>query len=202
LDIGKVAHIMEKAGAIGLSILTEPNYFQGSYKNLELAIKNTSIPCLMKDFIIDEIQIKMASYLGASNVLLINSIIELEDFYKLAVKYNLEPLIEIHEEQEIKDLKKLVEVGYTPKLIGVNNRNLHTLNIDLQTSQKLIPLIKREIRDDVIIVSESGIQSYKDVIKLKKYGADAFLIGTLIMQSKNIRETIKNLRGKGGNYSA
>lgn len=196
INAKEISTLMEKSGAIGLSILTEPNYFQGSYKNLKIAVENTSIPCLMKDFVMDEIQFKIAAHLGATNILLINSIIELEAFYELAMKYNLEPLIEIHSENELKDIEHLIEIGYSPKLIGVNNRNLHTLEINLDTSQKIIPKIKERLGEDLIIISESGIQSYKDILRLQRAKADAFLIGTLIMQSENISKMIKSLRGE------
>ncbi|MFO8019843.1 MAG: indole-3-glycerol-phosphate synthase [Promethearchaeia archaeon] len=196
LDIKKISTQMEEAGAVGLSVLTEPNYFQGSYSNLDIAVKNTSIPCLMKDFVVDEIQFKIASRLGATNILLINSIIDLERFYDLAIQYDLEPLIEIHDEKELEDIARLLEIGYSPKLIGVNNRDLQTLKINLDTSRELIPKIKKELREDLIIISESGIQSYGDIINLKRYKVDAFLIGTLIMQSENKTEKIHLLRGK------
>lgn len=197
LNVKELSKEMENAGAIGLSVLTEPNYFYGSYKNLSLAIENTSLPCLMKDFIIDEFQIRKAAQLGASNVLLINSIINLQEFYAISIEHNLEPLIEIHEEREIEDIKDLIEIGYHPKLIGVNNRNLTNLKINLETSHKLIPRIKKELGEDLRVISESGIQSYEEILKLQRSGADAFLIGTLIMQSNNMGEIIGNLRGKG-----
>ena len=195
IDIKQTVLEMQDAGVIGLSILTEPNYFNGSYENLQIAVNNTKIPCLMKDFVVDEIQFKIARQLGASNILLINSIIDLSEFYTLAQKYELEPLIEIHDVEEIKDIFKLIDSGFNPKLIGVNNRNLKTLEIDLNISKKIIPILKEHFADNVQIISESGIHSNKDINFLQNSGADAFLIGSSIMKSNSIKDKIFELRG-------
>lgn len=195
LDIKKIAREMESSGVVGLSILTEPNYFNGSYENLKLAIENTKLPCLMKDFVIDPVQYKIASQLGATNILIINSICNLEDNYRSAVDYGLEPLIEIHEVQELLDVKHLFEIGLKPKLIGVNNRNLKTLKINLNTSKEIIPKVKAEFGNDIVVVSESGVNTIDDINYLLEYQADAFLIGSSIMKSDNIKEKILTLRG-------
>lgn len=194
-NVTELAKKMEKGGAVGLSVLTEPNYFDGGYENLSSAINSTNLPCLMKDFVIDEIQLKIASALGATNILLINSIINLELFYPFALKYGLEPLIEIHQEEEINDLRRLRDKGYNPTLIGVNNRDLKSLDIDISNSIKLIPLIKDMLGDDVCVISESGIHNYKDIQKLRSSGANGFLVGTSIMQADNITNKIQALRG-------
>ena len=195
LDIKKIAREMESSGVAGLSILTEPNYFNGSYENLKLAIENTKLPCLMKDFVIDPVQYKIASQLGATNILIINSICNLEDNYRSAVESSLEPLIEIHEVQELRDIKHLFEIGLKPKLIGVNNRNLKTLKINLNTSKEIIPKVKAEFGNDIVVVSESGVNTIDDINYLLEYQADAFLIGSSIMKSDNIKEKILTLRG-------
>ena len=195
LDIKKIAREMESSGVVGLSILTEPNYFNGSYENLKLAIENTKLPCLMKDFVIDPVQYKIASQLGATNILIINSICNLEDNYRSAVEYGLEPLIEIHDVQELLDIERLFEIGLKPKLIGVNNRNLKTLKINLNTSKEIIPKVKAEFGTDIVVVSESGVNNIDDINYLLEYQADAFLIGSSIMKSDNIKEKILTLRG-------
>ena len=195
LDIKKIAREMESSGVAGLSILTEPNYFNGSYENLKLAIENTKLPCLMKDFVIDPVQYKIASQLGATNILIINSICNLEDNFRSAVESGLEPLIEIHEVQELLDIKHLFEIGLKPKLIGVNNRNLKTLKINLNTSKEIIPKVKAEFGNDIVVVSESGVNTIDDINYLLEYQADAFLIGSSIMKSDNIKEKILTLRG-------
>ncbi|TFF97953.1 MAG: indole-3-glycerol-phosphate synthase [Promethearchaeota archaeon] len=195
MDVKAIVRQMESSGVIGLSVLTEPNFFNGSYENLRTAIKSTNLPCLMKDFIIDEIQLKIAKEIGTTNILLINSIIDLSVFYPLCLKYNLEPLIEIHELSEIEDIRYLIDIGFNPKLIGVNNRNLKNLEIRLQNSLNIIPKLKQEFGYDKIIISESGINTYKDIEFLKSAEADAFLVGSSIMKSKNIRKKIRQLRG-------
>ena len=195
LDIKEIAKEMESSGVVGLSILTEPNYFNGSYENLKLAIENTKLPCLMKDFVVDPVQYMIASQLGATNILIINSISNLEADYRLAIDYGLEPLIEIHDMDEIKDIHHLYDIGFKPTLIGVNNRNLKTLEIDLNTSKVIIPKIKEEFGDKIQVISESGINTGNDIKSLLMYKANAFLIGSSIMKSRDIREKILSLRG-------
>lgn len=195
MNIPEIARTMEESGAIGLSILTEPIYFNGSFLNLYLASKGTSIPCLMKDFVFSEEQFEVANIMGATNILLINLLGNLEEMYELSKKYNLEPLIEIHGITEIKDLEQLNEVGIDPPLIGVNNRNLKTLQIDLKTSEILIPEVKKLYDGNVSIIAESGVNSFEDIKYLQSCGADAFLIGSSIMQSDDIKQKILQLRG-------
>jgi len=195
IDVREIAKIMEDAGVIGLSVLTEPNYFNGSYNNLKIAIESTKLPCLMKDFVIDEIQFQIASNLGATNILLINDICKLEKMFELALEYNLEPLIEIHDIAEINDIKHLIEIGFIPKLIGVNNRNLKTLKIDLNNSKIIIPKIKEYVENDAKVISESGINTIEEINSLLSFKTDAFLIGSSIMKSNNIKEKIISLRG-------
>lgn len=195
IDVKGTAIEMEIAGVVGLSVLTEPNYFNGSYENLKLAVENTNLPCLMKDFVVDELQFKVASKLGATNILLINSIVDLIKFYSLAQNYHLETLIEIHDVKEINDLRELFDAGFNPKLFGVNNRNLKTLEIDLNTSRRIIPKLKEEFGEEIQVISESGINSPNDIKHVQPSGANAFLIGSSIMKSNNIKEKIFELRG-------
>ncbi len=197
IDIPKVAKEMENAGVVGLSILTEPNYFNGSYDNLRSAVEATKIPCLMKDFIIDSVQCFIAYQLGATNILLINAIKDhkLEDMVKTAIECRLEPLIEIHNVEEINDLKHLVDIGLPPTLVGVNNRNLKTLEINLNTSKEIIPKLKQEFGENLVVISESGINTYEDIQFLEPSGADGYLVGSAIMKSDNIYDKILSLRG-------
>jgi len=195
MDVGQVAKIMEEAGVVGISILTEPNYFKGSFSNLKLISENTSVPLLMKDFVFNDFQFKVARAYGASNILLINKLGNLEMMYSLALEHNLEPLIEIHTKEEINDLIKLEEIGLKPKLVGVNNRNLDTMKIDLNTSQILIPKVKEALGEETIVISESGIRTIFDITNLLPWLADGFLIGSSIMKAENIRNQILKLRG-------
>ena len=186
---------MESSGVVGLSVLTEPNYFNGSYENLRLAVMNTKLPCLMKDSVVNPVQFKIAAQIGATNILLINLICNTKEMCRLAVNHDLEPLIEIHEIEEIKDIRNLFEIGFEPKLVGVNNRNLKTLNIDLKTSKEIIPKLKEEFGEKIQIICESGINSIEDIDFIRPTGADAFLIGSSIMQSNSIKKKILELRG-------
>jgi indole-3-glycerol phosphate synthase len=195
MNITELGHRMEESGAVGISVLTEPIYFNGSFLNLFLALKETSIPCLMKDFVFSELQFKLAEDIGATNILLINLLGNLEEMYELSKEYNLEPLIEIHHITEIKDLEQLNEVGIVPPLIGVNNRNLRTLQIDLKTSELIIPEVKKVYDGNVSIIAESGVNNFDDIKYLQSCGADAFLIGSSIMQSDDIKQKILQLRG-------
>jgi len=195
INISEVAHSMEESGVIGLSVLTEPIYFNGSFLNLYLALIGTSIPCLMKDFVFSEVQFKIARDFGATNILLINLLGNLEEMYELSKEFELEPLIEIHDITEIKDLMCLKEIGIIPPLIGVNNRNLKTLNVDLNTSKLLIPEVKKLYNGKVSVISESGVNSFDDIKFLQSCGADGFLVGSSIMQSNDIKKQILYLRG-------
>ena len=195
VDVKSVAKEMESSGAIGISVLTETNYFNGSYDNLKSAVSSTKIPCLMKDFVVDPIQYKIAAALGATNILIINSICDLEKHFQLTMENGLEPLIEIHDVEEIRDIQHLFDIGFDPKLIGVNNRNLNSMKIDLNTSKEIIPLLKQDFGKKVQVVSESGINSLEDIKYIQPSGADAFLIGSSIMHSDNIKEKILELRG-------
>jgi indole-3-glycerol phosphate synthase len=195
INITEIARTMEESGAIGLSVLTEPIYFNGSFLNLYLASKGTSIPCLMKDFVFSKDQFEVARIMGAANILLINLLGNLERMYELSKEYNLEPLIEIHDINEIKDLEGLNEIGIVPPLIGVNNRNLKTLQVDLKTSELLIPEVKKLYDGNVLIIAESGVNGFDDIKFLQSCGADAFLIGSSIMQSDDIKQKILQLRG-------
>jgi len=195
IDTKAIAQEMESSGVVGLSILTEPNFFNGSYENLKLGVENTKLPCLMKDFVVDPVQYMIASQLGATNILIINSICNLEESYRSALDYGLEPLIEIHEVEELRDIKHLFDIGLKPKLIGVNNRNLKTLEINLNTSKEIIPKLKAKFGEEIVIISESGVNNINDINFLLQYQADAFLVGSSIMKSDNIKEKILTLRG-------
>ena len=118
-----------------------------------------------------------------------------EEMYELSIEFDLEPLIEIHEITEIKALMHLKEIGIIPPLIGVNNRDLKTLEVDLNTSKLLIPKIKKLYDGKVSVISESGIKSFDDIKFLQSCGADGFLIGSSIMQSNDIKQKILYLRG-------
>jgi len=172
--------------ASAISILTEEKFFQGQLKYLTQVRSVTHIPLLAKDFFIDEYQIYSAERAGADAILLIAAILtdaKLIKFLKLTQKLNLAALVEVHDEAELKRALKA-----NAKIIGINNRNLKTFKIDLNTTLQLAPKIPTE----KIIVSESGINSCADITKLHGV-VDAVLIGTAFMKAQNIKKEIKKI---------
>jgi len=189
LGAAKTALEMESAGAAAISVLTEPKYFGGSLEDLTQATRSVGIPVLRKDFIVDLNQLGESVLYGADAVLLIASILgaETEYFVDVAHELGLECLVEIHTEADLN-----YALDSRAKLIGVNNRDLSTLKVDLNTTEKLAPKISKSR----LIVAESGVSSRKDVERMKKAGAKAVLVGTSIMKSNNLRKKIMELSGK------
>jgi len=188
-----IAKTMADHGATGISVLTQPSLFEGSPKYLA-TIRETlpNMPLLMKDIIVSSVQIDAGKKVGADCVLLIKSVFDnhlaedgLEKLLQYAKKRDLEVLIEVHTEQELKDILKEKH-----GLIGINNRNLDNLQVDIKNTEKLL---KRYDKGNAVIVSESGISSPEDIRYLKRAGADAFLVGTSIMQTANIADKISEL---------
>lgn len=186
LDIAKD---YEKSGATAISCLTEPFYFMGDDKYLEEITQNVKIPVLRKDFFVDEYMIYEAKLLGASAILLICSILtdeQLQKFYDIANELGLSAIFEVHDEEETKRALKC-----SPKIIGVNNRNLKTFEVDLNNSVNLRKLVTNE----VIFISESGIKTPDDIKLLRENNVDGVLIGETFMKSENIYEKLQKLRG-------
>lgn len=184
----EIAEAYEKAGADAISCLTEEHYFMGSSRYLENIRKEINLPILRKDFIFDEYQIYEARCIGADAILLISAILDTDTMIKfknIADSLCLDCLFEIHNEEE---LKKILPAN--PEIIGINNRNLKTFEVDLKHTAELsakIPL-------DCIKISESGIKDNNDMKSVRSYGADAVLIGETLMRSGNIAETMSHLR--------
>ncbi len=186
----EIAKIYDSCGVSAISVLTEVEYFKGSIEYLKAVQSVTSIPLLMKDFIIDEYQIYEASIAGASAILLIAAILtktEIRSFFILAHQLGMDAVVEVHDDEE---LEKVLSCDVD--IIGVNNRNLKTFQVDLNTSIKL----KKQIPPNKIIVSESGIKNREDILRLKEAGFNAVLIGETFMQSQNIKEKIEELWNK------
>ncbi len=175
----------ETAGAKGVSILTDSNFFGGSLDDLLVAEKTVSIPILRKEFIIDPYQIYEAKAYGADAILLIAACLsaeELKQFSHLAKSLKLDVLLEVHNLEELqKSLLPNVD------MIGVNNRNLKTFKVNLETSKKL----SKEIPSDFVKISESGISDVETIKDLRKYGFEGFLIGENFMKTENPGETAK-----------
>ena len=167
----EIAKEYETAGADCISVLTEPKWFLGNDEYLKEIAEAVSIPCLRKDFTVDEYQIYQAKVLGASAVLLICSILtedQMKDYIRICDSIGLSALVEAHDEQE---LKTALNTG--ARIIGVNNRNLKDFSVDTDNSRRLRELIP----PNVLFVSESGVRTAEDVAALRKIGADAVLIG-------------------------
>jgi indole-3-glycerol phosphate synthase len=195
-DLFNISRDMIKGGAAGLSVLTQKYLFNGSLTNFIVIRQDTSIPMLMKDIIVSEIQLDCAKKIGADYILLIMSIFDknlaegdLDRFVKYAHKKGLNVLFEVHHEQEFNEILKF-NLG-KEDLIGINNRNLDNLKIDLQITENLL---KKFNKGKNVIVSESGINDSNQIKQLKNAGADAFLIGTSIMEkNEQITRKIKEL---------
>lgn len=187
ISINEIITGYNNANVCGISVLTDKDYFGGSLNDLRNARKLTNIPILRKEFIIDEYQIIEAKANGADVILLIAACLEkdqIKSFSSLAKEIGLEVLIEIHDENELK--KCLTD---TIDIIGVNNRNLKTFEVDINTSIKLSNMIPKKFTK----ISESGISNYNEIIKLRKYGFKGFLIGELFMKKNNPGKEVFNL---------
>lgn len=183
----KIAKIYEKNGASAISVLTDENYFKGSFEYLKKIKEATKkVPILCKDFIVSEYQIFKAREYGADAILLIAKLLsetQLKQFLFVARSLGMESLVEIHNEEELKKVLKT-----DAKIIGINNRNLSNFTIDLETTNRLVKMIPK----DKIIVAESGISSREDLKKLDKK-VNAILVGSALMSSKNITKKIHEL---------
>lgn len=176
-----------KEGASALSILTETDYFDGSVADLKKARKGNACPILRKDFTVDEYQVLQTKALGADVLLLIAAALEkkqLKSLYDLAKSIGLEVLFEVHEESELDKLPG------DDLLIGVNNRNLKSMKVDLQTSFALADILSK----DFTLVSESGIRRAEEILLLQKMGYAGFLMGTHFMQTEHPSEALRILR--------
>ncbi len=183
----EIANIYQNEGASAISVLTERKYFEGNLDYLRKVKAEISIPVLRKDFIFDPYQICESKVYGADAVLLIAAILKLNDLKKLlSLTYELgmDALVEVHTRDE---LQKALDAD--ADIVGINNRNLDTLEIDLKTTEELAKLIP----SDKIIVSESGIKTREDIERLKKAGARAFLVGESLMRSQDIGAKMREL---------
>lgn len=185
----EIARDYEAAGADAVSVLTEPDYFQGNDRYLSEIRQQVKIPLLRKDFVVDPYQIYEAKVLGAHAVLLICALLTVEDlsrYIEICTELGLSALVEAHTEQEV-----LAAVASGANIIGVNNRDLKTFKVDLETSLKLRPLVPA----DRVFVAESGIQTAEDIRRLRDAKVDAVLIGETLMRSENKKAAMDALKG-------
>ncbi len=186
-DPATLARELEQAGAAALSVLTDEEFFQGSLGNLRTGSASTRIPCLRKDFIVDEFQLLEARANCADAVLLIVAALEETELKALAAKaveYELDVLCEVHDAEE---LSRAVDAGCG--IIGVNNRDLKTFKVELATALRLA----EQIPSDVLAVAESGIESGADIARLRAAGYGAFLIGETLMRAARPGEALRGL---------
>jgi indole-3-glycerol phosphate synthase len=186
-DSESLAEELERAGAAALSVLTDHEFFQGSLENLRRASASTKLPCLRKDFMVDEFQLLEARANNADAVLLIVAALsdaELKMLAGRAADYQLDVLCEVHDEDE---LQRAVDAGCT--LIGVNSRDLRTFKVDLDTTLRMAHSISKE----ALRVAESGINTGADIARLRSAGYQAFLIGESLMRTDAPGETLREL---------
>ena len=186
LDIAKE---YEAAGADCISVLTEPRWFLGSDLYLSQIAERTGIPCLRKDFTVDEFMIFEARLLGAKAVLLICSILsptQLAKYLGICDELGMTALVEAHDADEVK-----TALSAGAKVIGVNNRNLSDFTVDTSNSSRLRELVP----ESVLFVSESGVRSREDILRLEQAGADAVLVGETLMRAESITDKLRELKG-------
>lgn len=185
-----IARDYEAAGAAAISCLTEPFWFGGSDAYLQEIAQEVSIPVLRKDFTVDPYMIYEAKVLGAAAILLICSILsdaELAEYHALADALGLSVLVEAHDADEV---RRAAAIG--ARIIGVNNRNLKTFDVDVENSIRLRPLAP----ESCVFVSESGIQTAEDIARLHQNGTDAVLIGETLMRAPDKKTALDALRGR------
>lgn len=181
----------EDGGAACLSVLTDRKYFGGGIKHLQMAKAAVSLPVLRKDFILDEWQIFQSRAMGADAILLIAALLngkKMQQLAKLAMILGMAVLIETHDDEEVQ-----TALTVPGALIGINNRNLRTFVVDINTAIRLIPIIRR-IDPNRLIIAESGVKNYDDIDKMQN--ADAFLIGETLMRAPKPGEALKELFNK------
>jgi indole-3-glycerol phosphate synthase len=190
IDPAEIASEMVAGGAIGISVLTEPVHFKGELDSISRVREAVNAPILMKDIIIDPVQVEAASSTRADTILLIKALFNrdhcsygLDEMIALAHGMGLEVLLETHTDQEFREA-----LQSETDLIGINNRNLKTLEVGLGVTERILE--SHDIEDRVI-VSESGIKTPQNLLRLRETGARAFLIGSTLMQNDDIREGVR-----------
>lgn len=186
-NVEEIAESYEQAGAACLSVLTDKEYFQGHEDYLKAARGASSLPIIRKDFMVDEYQIYEARTLPCDAILLIAAALskgQMQDYLGLAEELGMDVLVEVHNQQELD-----VALELNTSLIGINNRDLHTFEVSLETTLEL----KKQIPEDKIIITESGILASQDVAKMRENKVLGFLVGEAFMRAKNPGEALEKL---------
>jgi indole-3-glycerol phosphate synthase len=191
-DVKKIALAMEKGGAVGISVLTEPKHFRGSLEAFVEVRNHVRLPLLMKDIIVSRGQIDAAAKMGANAVLLIEPLFrrgycecDVHGIIEYAHSLGLEVLLEAHTQEEFSSA-----LDTEADLVGINNRDLKTLEVNLETTRRILA---GNCAEEKLVVSESGIQTPADIRFLHECGADAFLVGSHVMKADNIEEKVREL---------
>jgi len=177
----------DQNGAAAISVLTDQEFFKGHLNDLAVVRRAVKVPVLRKDFLIDEFQVYQSRAAGADAILLITAVlddVQLDDFYSLISDFDLAALVEVHNEQELERALRI-----SPQIIGINNRDLKTFEVDLDTTARLIKLIPPEIT----VVAESGIFTGDDVRKMGELGVHAVLVGEALVKAENIAAQVRDL---------
>ncbi|PFM62210.1 indole-3-glycerol-phosphate synthase [Bacillus cereus] len=181
VDVLRQVKTYEECGAGAVSVLTDSQFFKGSFHDLQTARAESNIPLLCKDFIIDKIQIDRAYEAGADLILLIVAALtkeKLKELYNYVLEIGLEAIVEVHDERELE-----IAIELNPHVIGINNRNLKTFEVDVSQTEKLG---KRLNEEKLLWISESGIHSKEDIIRVKRAGAKGVLVGEALMTTSSI----------------
>ena len=193
--VGMIAEAYQRGGVVGISVLTEPKHFQGRLEYVTEVKKSVTLPVLMKDIIIDTVQIDAAERSGADSILLMASLFmpgsstpPLDRMIHHAHDLRLEVLLEAHTDEEFKS-----SLETEADLVGINNRDLDTLDVSLDTSRAL--LRKQYDTHSKPVICESGISKRSEMLELSSLGADGFLVGSAIMRSKHVEQAVRSLTG-------
>lgn len=194
-DAVAIAKIYQEAGASCLSVLTDEPYFQGHDDYFKSVHQNVDLPLIRKDFMIEPYQIYESRALGADCILLIMAALSDEhakELYDLSTELQMDVLVEVHDQDELDRALKL-----SPQMVGVNSRNLKTLEVDIQNAHRMI----REMPAGILKIAESGIKNHTDIQELLQTGAQGFLVGESLMREQNILSATQELLGKAQNDS-
>ncbi|HYC19821.1 MAG TPA: indole-3-glycerol-phosphate synthase [Candidatus Bathyarchaeia archaeon] len=192
VDAGAIARHMQAGGAVGISVVTEPRFFKGSSQMLGTVRSTVSVPLIMKDFIVSACQIEAARDAGASAILLIQTLFDrgyatrgADDMIEFAHAVGLEVLLEAHTDSELERA-----LSTDADLVGINNRDLRTLTVDIMTTKDILEKVRADGR---IVVSESGVETPEEALFLKRCGADALLVGSALMRAVDVRRAVNRL---------
>jgi indole-3-glycerol phosphate synthase len=190
-----LAETMTESGAIAISVLTQPYEFHGSIHHISAIRHKINAPILMKDIVVSDVQINTARKIGADSILFIKSVFDnnlaegdLENYLDYANRIGLKAVVEVHTEMEFAEALKLVEGSNN--ILGINNRNLDTLEVDTSVTREIL---KKQSKGKSVVISESGISDSQTIRELRKVGADGFLVGTSLVQSSDIGHKLGEL---------